>query len=510
MTAKQLDDTRSRPNYTSPERVQAQHKQAFKDFSNRYREDVEGFVRNVFGFPDLDEQLMGWDIYPWQIEVMQAYQRGEKRISIRSGHGVGKTTVLVWIVMHQLLFRCPQRTAVTAPSEKQLFNAFWADFRVWHARLPEHLRNLISVKADRAELIRSPGESYVTIATARKEQPEALQGVHSPGWVLLIADESSGVHDAVFEAAGGSMAGHNCTTILTGNPVRGSGFFHKTHTSLSDMWWTRRVSCFDVPETVSRDYIEMVRRTYGEGSNAYRVRVLGEFPVKDDDTIIPFDLVEASFDRDIRVDPNATVVWGLDCARFGDDRSALAKRQTHELFEPVKFWHKLDTMQLAGRIKFEWDMTPLHLRPLEICVDAIGIGAGVADRLRQLGLPARDVMVSEMPAAVNTERFRDLRTELWFEGLRWFQGRNVKIPDYYRRPEQEDDLVGELTSVRYKFLPAGKITVESKEEMKKRGLRSPDLADAFLLTFASTAAVLAGTPDASWTRPISYKIKGLV
>lgn len=504
--------------YPNPNNIQSVNAQLqntpqaiMRQFLAKYQHDIEGFVREVLKFPNEEERAAGYDIYPWQLEVMKAYMAGERRISVRSGHGVGKTTLLVWLVLFQMLFRFPQRTAVTAPTEKQLFNAFWADFKVWHSRLPPSLRALIEVKGDRAEHTRTPGESYVTIATARKEQPEALQGIHSPGWVLLIADEASGVHEAVFEAASGSMSGHNCTTILTGNPVRGSGFFYDTHTKLADLWWHRKVSCKDVPQSVAQDFIEQISRTYGPNSNAFRVRVLGEFPVRDDDTIIPFDLVEACFDRDIRVDPAAPVIWGLDCARFGDDRSALAKRQTQELLEPIKFWNKLDAMQLAARIKLEWDITPLHMRPTSICVDAIGIGGPVADRLRQLGLPARDVNVSETPALMNEDRYRNLRTELWFEGLRWFSMRNVKIPEYYRNPKQEDDLVGELTAVKYKFLPqTGKIMAESKQEMKTRGLRSPDLADAFLLTFADQSATLIGAPDASWSRKLSRPLKGIV
>jgi phage terminase large subunit len=482
-------------------------------FLKRYHNDIEGFIREVLKFPNEDEKSRGWDIYPWQLKAMKAYMDGERRISIRSGHGVGKTTLLVWIVLFQAVFRFPQRTAVTAPTEKQLFNAFWADFKVWWARMPPILQKCIEVKTDRAELVRAPGESYITIATARKEQPEALQGIHSPGWVLLVADEASGVHEAVFEAATGSMSGNNATTLLTGNPVRGSGFFYDTHTKLHDLWWHLKVSCADVPQTVSKDFVDQIGRTYGVNSNAYRVRVLGEFPVRDDDTIIPFDLVEASFTRDVQVAKSAPVVWGVDPARFGMDRSTLAKRQSRQLLETIKWWEKLDTMQLAGRIKLEWDTTPQWLRPQEINVDSIGIGAGVVDRLRELGLPARGINVSESPAAVNAEKYSNLRTELWFKGLEWFANRDVKIPEYYKQPVNEDDLVGELTRVKYKFRPgSGKLAAESKDEMKKRGMRSPDLADAFLLTMASDAATLAlgRAGMTSWKRKLSRPLKGIV
>src|SRR5207302_7456733 len=117
---------------------------------------------------------------------------------------------------------------------------------------------------------------------------------------------------------------------------------------LKDIWKTHRVSCFDSPY-VSRDYIEDMKRRYGEHSNAYRVRVLGEFPVADDDTVIPFELVEAATHRDITPSRSASVIWGVDCARFGNNRSTLAKRRGTVLLNDIMAWRQLDTMQLAGR-----------------------------------------------------------------------------------------------------------------------------------------------------------------
>lgn len=474
-------------------------------FRDRYAPDVERFIHEAFEFPNARERAEGKDIYPWQHQVNEWYNRRERYISVRSGHGVGKTTELAWLSWHHVLCRYPQKTAVTAPTEKQLFNAYWSEMQTWGMRLPQWLRDLVILKADRAELIAAPGASYISLATARKEQPEALAGVHSD-YTLLIADEASGIPEVVFESASGSMSGHNAMTILTGNPVRGQGFFYDTHTKLQDMWKTLKVSSTDVAG-VSGEFPMQVERTYGRNSNAYRVRVLGEFPVRDDDTVIPFELVEASFGRDIIIPRTAPVVWGVDPARFGSDRSVLAKRQTRQLMEGMKVWTKLDTMELAGRVKLEYDSTPQWLRPLEINVDAIGLGAGVVDRLRQLGLPARGINVSEAPAAVKAETYANLRAELWFKGLEWFNGRDVLLPDVYRNVKPgDDDLVGELTSVKYKFRPAsGKIFVESKDDMRKRGMRSPDLADAFLLTLASDAITLASGSAAgsNWSRPIS-------
>jgi hypothetical protein len=168
-------------------------------------------------------------------------------------------------------------------------------------------------------------------------------------------------------------------------------------------------------------------------------------------------------------------VRGVDVARFGDDRTALAKRQKNKLLEPVKSWNSTDLMATAGKIKAEYDATPYHAKPSEILVDIIGLGAGVYDRCRELGLPVRGVNLGE--AAASRENCARLRDELWFKGREWFQDRACSIP-------KDDALIAELTSPTYAFTSTGKMVVESKADMKKRGLGSPDLADAFLLTFA--------------------------
>ena len=141
----------------------------------------------------------------------------------------------------------------------------------------------------------------------------------------------------------------------------------------------------------------------------------------------------------------------------------------------MKSWNSTDLMATAGKIKAEYDATPYDAKPSEILVDIIGLGAGVYDRCRELGLPVRGVNVGE--AAASRENCARLRDELWFKGREWFQDRCCSIP-------QDDALIAELTAPTYAFTSTGKMVVESKAEMKKRGMRSPDLADALLLTFA--------------------------
>lgn len=478
----------------------------FLEFRLRYEDHAELFVREVLGFPNDEEKAQGKDIYAWQREALAAYDRQETRMSIRSGHGVGKTTLMCWLAWHRILFRFPQKTGITAPSEKQLFDALWAEFDAWGKRLPPNIRRLVEVMTDNAYLKAAPSESFITIKTARAEQPEAIQGLHSE-WEMVIVDEPSGVIDATWEAASSCLTGPHPMAIIGGNPLRASGFFYDSHNRLSDLWWTRHVPKSEIVDVETDSYsLEQEHAGGGRHTNRYRVRVLGEFPVSEDDVLIPFDLVEPSLTRDITVHRTVPVVWGLDCARFGSNRSALAKRQGLQLLEPVRSWAKLDTMEIAARVKAEWDTTPDWLRPVGILVDAIGVGGGVADRLRQLGLPAKDIMVSELPALQNAEKYQDLRTELWHKAKEWFAGRNVKIPDFYKHAKEHEDLVRELTQEKYDFQPrSGKIKMNPKTQ-----IHSPDLADAFVLTFAMDAATLAKRRDEVRQPYKPRLIKGIV
>ena len=242
------------------------------------------------------------------------------------------------------------------------------------------------------------------------------------------------------------------------------------------------VSC-EEGDYVSDKFLEDMQSKYGEDSNIYRVRVLGEFPTQSDDVLLPLHLVESATKRDVEPSPTTPVVWGLDVARYGSDRSALAKRRGQELLEPIKTWSGKDLMELAGIILTEYEAVRYNDRPLAIYIDAIGIGAGLADRLKELDLPAISVAVSE--SASLKEKFTRLRDELFWLAREWFEGRDVKIP-------QDDALIQEITGIRYKYLSTGKLKIESKDEMKRRGQRSPDVADSFVLTFADQGALASG------------------
>ena len=428
--------------------------------------------------PDLFvEDLLGVTPQDWQREVMSAVAKGQRRCSIRSGHGVGKSSCASWLMIWFLLTRYPVKIVVTAPTASQLFDALFAECKRWIKELPTPIKSLLEMKSDRIELGSSPTEAFISARTSRSESPESLAGVHADH-VLLVVDEASGVPESVFEAAYGSMSGKDATTILLGNPTRSSGYFFETHTRLRDSWWTKQVSCLDSP-LVSPDFIKEMEVKYGIGSNAMKVRVYGEFPTAEDDTLISLHAVEQASKRVVEQPEGTPVVWGLDVARYGDDASVLCIRQGRHLIE-LHSWKKLSLMELAGRVLDL--LNSADEPPEEILVDSIGLGAGVLDRLRELDISARGVNVSESPAMA--DRYANLRAELWDLTKQWFN-EEVQIPN-------DDSLIADLTAPRYSFNSSGKMIVESKAETKKRLGRSTDFADSLVLTFASTAAGASG------------------
>ena len=459
----------------------------FEEFTRKYAYDPVLFVREVLGADPLE----------YQAEFLEAIANGERKISIRSGHGTGKSTSASWAMLWYLLMRFPNKVVVTAPTSGQLFDALFAELKRWIGELPKPVQGLLTVKSDRVELAAAPSEMFISARTSRAETPEALAGVHSEN-VLLVVDEASGVPEKVFEAAAGSMSGHNATTVLLSNPTRSVGTFYESQNRMSDSWWTRRWSCVDSP-LVSDEFVDEMRERYGEESNAFRIRVLGEFPLADDDTIIPFHLVDAAMNRQIDIDKDRAPVWSLDPARFGTDRTAFCKRVGSVVTE-IKSWRGLDLMQTVGRVMAEYEALAPSSRPSEILVDSIGIGSGVVDRMRELGAPVRGVNVAESPSMGGT--YNNLRTELWFRTKAWLEDRSCKLPN-------DDELLADLTGIRYSFTSSGKMAAESKDQMRRRGLRSPDLADAICLTMASDAAMALSGPMTSWRGELRRNLRGI-
>lgn len=431
------------------------------------------------------------DVWPafkprkWQAEFLYALPDNLK-ISIRSGHSSGKSTIVSMVIIWYLVCHYPCKIPVTAPSSTQLRDVLWAEIKSWKDKMqPKELGAQIDMNSEMVWVDGLRGQATAMARTARKENPEAFQGIHAK-FVLFVVDEASGIHEKIFEAGEGALATPGARLILIGNPTRTHGTFYDSHHRDRSNFYTMHVDCETV-EGVDAKYIAEMKRKYGEFSDIYQYRVKGNFPKGAINQVIPLEYCESAVGREIGKSFEAEdVVWGVDVARQGKDRSALSKRQGKMKLGLTKWWHHNDIMTVTGEVAAEYrsDMKQGLKLPSVIYVDCIGFGAGVSDRLREIFKQEKwdkvtkivDVNVSEVSTTDESKKdYWRLRDQLWFAGREWFMGEDCCIED-------EPDLIGELTAPEYKAHSSGKIIVASKDEMKEILGMSPDLADSFLLT----------------------------
>lgn len=431
-----------------------------------WRNHPQVFVRDVLKVEKIE---------PWQLNAMRAMVAND-HVSIRSGHGVGKTAFEAWMILWYTTTHFPCKVPCTAPTSHQLEDILWSELAVWRRRMTAQLSELFEVTSDRLYLKLAPDECFAVARTARKENPDALQGFHSEN-IMFFVDEASGVPDEIFQPLEGALSTPGAKSLMCGNPTRTHGYFFDSHHKNRAQFHCIRVSCED-SSRVHPNYINKMKSQYGEESNVFRVRVLGEFPHEAADVLMPLSIVEPAIEREVEPTP-VKPIWGLDPARYGQCVNALAKRKGNTLPEPVMTWGNVSLMETVGKVVWEYENTPKEDRPYEIIVDVCGLGAGVVDRLAELGLPVVGVNAGEAPPRGDAHRLQRMRDWLWWQGSEWFRTNAVRIA-------KDDYLVGELTDVHFSLTSSGKIVVESKKEMLERGVPSPDRADAFLLTFAGS------------------------
>ena len=463
------------------------------------RSFIEAYQNNPLAFV---EDCLKKQPDNWQKEFLNSLAtpenpNGERKLSLRSGHGVGKSTIVCWGLIWHLLFKFPQKSIVTAPSQNQLFSALWPDLKSYIDALPAVLLDMVEYTAETVRLREAPNESFIHAKVSRLDNFDALQGVHSEH-VMLCVDEAAGVHEKVYQAAYGSMSSESARMVLCGNPTKPTGYFFDTFHALKGEWKNFHISCLE-SSRVSPSYINEQEIQWGRESNEFRIRVEGNFPLADSDCFIPFDIVSDAVHRDVIPNPDSPVIWALDVARMGNDLSALCKRRSNTVLEPIKTWRKLDLMELCGAVLHEWDETKTEDRPSELCIDAIGLGSGVFDRLAEDGrIPVRGINVSTKPLDA---QYLNLRAELWGKAKEWCESKVTKLTD--------PKLAAELSQPKYSYTSTMKMQIESKESMRGRGLKSVDLADSFCLSFASTPLFGIGG-STRWNEPLKREIGGVV
>lgn len=402
-----------------------------------------------------------------QRRVLEVFAAPGAHVSIRSGHGTGKSTLFAWVALWGLVCFWDVKIPVTAPTAHQLEDIIWSELRKWIAQMLEPWRSAVLMKGDRVCLAGSPG--FAAARTGRKENPEALQGFHAETLIFLI-DEASGIPEQIFEVARGALSTEGARILMAANPTRLSGFFYNSHHKNRDLWTRFQFSCLDSPR-VSASFAKEIAEEYGEDSDMYRVRVLGEFPHVSEMQFMPGDVVEAALGKHLREDMYdfAPVVLGVDVALFGGDRSVVCLRQG--LMSRILFQKRgVRPEELAARVAMFED----EYKADAVIVDATGAGEAVMSALRLMNRSPVAFYAGERALAPNCF---NRRAEVWFKMRDWFFAGGA-VPD---DPDLRDDLVGPEYSVNSR----GLIQLERKQDMKKRGIASPDLADALALTFGA-------------------------
>lgn len=449
------------------------------------------------------EAVLGLELEDWQRSVFEKLDAGETRISIRSGNGAGKTFFCAILALHFLLFRSECKIVVTSPSASQLRDGLFPETIKWRKQLPDFLKQPIKHTADRIYRQDNIENAFISFRTARRETPEALAGIHSK-YVLCIVDEASGVAEEVYEAAQGTLSTPGAIFVMISNPTRLSGFFYRTHHDLKPYWHTVHLTSFDTSR-VDQAFVDTIANTYGEDSDQYRVKVLGEFPTREEQTLIGRDVADAARNRDVHGRDGA-IYFGLDIGRGGDP-SALVGRQSNRIFF-AKEYNSADAMSTVGWVKEEIDALPKSLKPDAIFVDSIGVGGPVADRLRELNYSAIDINVGETAALKGT--YLRLRDELWYSLKFWIEDLTCTIEEgVYLEEKIADKILAEITSPLALFTSSGKNAVERKDDLRRRGIASPNLADAACLTFAQEGAVYSGVmrslDKTNWAKPLEVE-----
>lgn len=392
-------------------------------------------------------------------------------VSIMSGHGTGKDCMASWVILWYLSCFPYPKIPCTAPTGHQLKDVLWSEISKWLRK--SKVADWHTWQSDKVYFNEAGGKEWFAVArtanprATAEEQGETLAGFHED-FLLYVIDEASGIPEPVFKPIEGALTGKCNFVLMIFNPTRSKGFAVESHRKDRSRWVPIRWNA-EESERVDKEHIAEMARKYGKDSNTYRIRVLGLPPTSDEHTLIQYDWVMDAIDREIwPLDTDVDVI-GFDVGGGGDE-SVMCPRKGPKVY-PVESSHFDQSEQLTG-----WALRHLLDKDPKYCmVDTIGIGWGISGNLRsrQHICDIIDVNVSESPS--EDTRFYKLRDELWWRLREEFEKGIISIPN-------DAILIAELTTIKFEERPDGKIQIESKRDMKKRGIESPNRADALMLT----------------------------
>lgn len=436
---------------------------AAEDFT-AYRDDPVGFCRDVLGFESATRRSTG-EAYQFTILTDLA---GFPRVAVCTGHGTGKTRTVAAANLWWTLSRPLSKALVVAPEfSRQVRHALFGEI----AKLARRAKRPLPIEVLSGRVtVRGYGPEWGILGMPATE-PERIEGQHAEGGVLLTMDECKGIGQDVLDALQGTLtSGDDSRLLVTSTPGGANGPFFKIVARGGSDWRTHRISAED-SSLVAPSWIEQRAKEWGRGSPMFQMRVAGEFSDEGDGVLLPFSDLEVAVGREVATGEGPDAL-GVDVGRsMAGDPSAVVLLRAGRV-ERIVTWRSTDTMQTVERVLHE----AVRAGAKAVRVDEIGIGAGVVDRLRQMGLPVEGVNFGGR--ASDPTRFINLRAERYW-GLRAaILAGKLALP-------ADDDLLADLSSIRYSFTARGQIALEAKDDIRRRLGRSPDRADALALAWGS-------------------------
>ena len=464
-------------------------------WGDRIRDDPEAFVMFVFPWGEKGTPLeKRAGPRKWQREVLRkiaAHIRANGtrdfyevfRLAVASGRGIGKSALVSWLVLWMLSTRIGASVIVSANSEAQLRSITWAEITKWVAMLMNtHWWEVSATRILPAKWLTELVERDLKKGTRywgaegrlwSEENPDAYAGLHNDDGVLLIFDEASGIPDAIWDVSQGFFTENTPHRfwMAFSNPRRNTGYFFECFHGKRNFWESLNIDARTVEDTDKRVYGQIIEE-YGEDSPQAKIEVYGEFPTAGDDQFISPKLVDDAAARPPWKDPSAPIVIGVDPARSGADSTVIAVRQGRDLVALHRYRGE-DTMMVVGHVI---EAIERYLPALTL-IDEGGLGYGVLDRLKEQRYRVRGVNFgwkSSRPVMWGNKR-----AEMWGAMRDWLKTASVPV---------DKQLKADLTGPRTKPDSSGTVFLESKKDMKARGLASPDAADAIAVTFAFPVA----------------------
>ena len=420
---------------------------------------------------DFIKKVFGVDLWEKQLEIRDAL-KNHKRVVVKSCNGAGKTFLAPLLALEFIFTYKNSIVLNTAPTWRQVENQYWRYFRGFYDKAKIDLGGEVYKTKFNID------EDWFALGLASNVNNVAnFQGWHGKN-ILVIFDEGSGIPPIIWEALEGALSGGGTVRFLAiGNPNHNSGPFFD---AFSDPRYKKiTISAFDIPNVKegkdiiqglsTLEWVEEMKLKYGEDSDVYRVRVLGEFPMAESDTLISYGLVQSSIGAE-RERYGEEEIIGLDVARFGNDKSAFVYRRGNYA-KVLEVIDKNDLMELAGK-----SVNYLKEYPnAKLFIDVVGNGAGVYDRLKEQPLYSERVYgVASGGKPNNTDEFINIRMESWHNIKEWLRDGILEDHEGWY----------ELSKPKYKINSNGKLQLEGKEDMKKRGVPSPNIGDAIALTLS--------------------------